>query len=58
MARLSQSATLHSTGNISSEGSEHKNKAGYNSKRGTVSSLLFFPLNILLHTVYIFNIFD
>jgi hypothetical protein len=56
-ARLSQSATLRSTGNISAEGSVHKNKAGHNSTRGTVSSLLVFPLNILLHTVYIFNIF-
>ncbi len=56
-ARLSQSATLHSTSNISAEGSVHKNKAGHNSTRGTVSSLLFFPLKILLHTVYIFNIF-
>jgi hypothetical protein len=53
----SQSATLHSTGNISAEGSEHKNKADDNSARGTVSSLLFFPLKVLLHTVYIFNIF-
>jgi hypothetical protein len=53
--RLFQSATLHSTGNISAEGSVHKNKAGYT--RGTVSSLLFFPLKVLLHTVYIFNIF-
>jgi hypothetical protein len=57
MARLSQSVTLLSTGNISVEGSVYKNKASYNSTRGTVSSLLFFPLNILLHTVYILNIF-
>jgi hypothetical protein len=56
-ARISQSATLHSTGNISAEGSVHKNKADHNSTCGTVSSLFFFPLNILLHTVYIFNIF-
>ncbi len=56
-ARLSQSATLRSTGNISAEGSVNKNKAGHNSTRGTVSSLLFFPLNILLQTVYILNIF-
>jgi hypothetical protein len=47
-ARLSQLATLHSTGNISAEGSVYKNKAGHNSTRGTLSSLLFFPLNILL----------
>jgi hypothetical protein len=40
--RHSQSATLHSTGNISVEGSENKNKAGHNSIRETVSSLLFF----------------
>ncbi len=57
MACLSQSATLHSTGNISAEVSENKNKSGQNSTRGTVSSLLFFPLKVLLHTVYIFNIF-
>ena len=53
----SQSATLHSTGNISVEDSVYKNKAGHNSTRGIVSSLLFFPLKLLLHTVYIFNIF-
>ena len=55
--RLSQSATLQSTGNISAKVSENKNKAGHSSTRGTVSSLLFFPLKVLLHTVYIFNIF-
>jgi hypothetical protein len=42
---------------ISAEVSENKNKAGHNSTCGTVSSLLFFPLKVLLHTVYIFNIF-
>jgi hypothetical protein len=57
MTRHSLSATLHSTGNISAEGSEYKNKAGHNSTCGTVSSLLFFPLKVLLQTVYIFNIF-
>jgi hypothetical protein len=51
--RHSQSATLHSTGNISAEGRENKNKASHNSTHGTVSSLLFFPLK----TVYIFSIF-
>jgi hypothetical protein len=56
-APLSQSVTLHSTGNIYAEGSVYKNKAGHNSTRGTVSSLLFFLVKILLHTVYIFNIF-
>ncbi len=35
----------------------NKNRAGHSSTRGTVSSLLFFPLKVLLHTVYIFNIF-
>ena len=35
-----------------------KNKAGHNSTRGTVSSLLFSPWKVLLHTVYIFNIFN
>ncbi len=57
IARLPQSVTLHSTGNISAEDSVHKNKAEHNSTSGIVSSLLFFPLKILLHTVYIFNIF-
>ncbi len=57
MGSRSQSATLHSTGNISAEDSVYNNKAGHNSTRGTVSSLLFFPLTLLLHTVYIFNIF-
>jgi hypothetical protein len=57
MACLSQSATLRSTGNVSAEGSVYKNKAGHNSTRGIVSSFLFFLLNILLHTVYILNIF-
>jgi hypothetical protein len=37
----SQSATLHSTGNISAEDSVHKYKVGHNSTRGTESSLLF-----------------
>ncbi len=55
--RLSQSAALHSTGNISVEVRENKNKAGHNSTRGKVSSLLFFPLKKLLHTVYVINIF-
>ncbi len=49
--RHSHSATPHSTG------SENKNKASHNSTCGTVSSLLFFLLKLLLHTVYIFNIF-
>ncbi len=56
-AHLSPSVTLCSTGNISAEGSVYKNKANQNSTRGEVSSLLFFPMNILLHTVYILNIF-
>ncbi len=54
---LSQFATLHSTGNISAEVSEDKNKASHNITRGIVSSLLCFPLKVLLHTVHIFNIF-
>ncbi len=57
MTQHSQSATLHPAGNISAEGTDYKNKAGHNSTRGTVSSLLFFLLKVLLHTVYIFNIF-
>ncbi len=36
----------------------NKNKAGHNSTRGTVSSLLFSRWKVLLHTVYIFNIFN
>jgi hypothetical protein len=42
----SLSTTLHSTGSISAEDSVHKNKVGHNSTRGTVSSLLFFPLKL------------
>jgi hypothetical protein len=38
-ARLSQSITLRSTGNISAEDSVYKNKAGHKSTCGTVSSL-------------------
>ncbi len=57
MGGLFQSATLHSTDNISAEDIVYKNKAGHSSTCGTVSSLLFFPLKLLLHTVYIFNIF-
>jgi hypothetical protein len=34
-----------------------KNKAGHKSTRGTESSLLFSRRKVLLHTVYIFNIF-
>ncbi len=33
-----------------------KNKAGHNSTRGTVSSLLFSRWKVLLHTVYIFYV--
>jgi hypothetical protein len=40
---------------ISAEGSVNKNKAGHNSTRGTVTSLKFFPLKILLPTVYIYS---
>jgi hypothetical protein len=56
MGSRSQSTTLHSTGNISAEDSVHKDKVGHNSTHGTVSSLLFFPLKLLLQIVYIFNI--
>jgi len=52
----SQSTTLHSTGNISAEDSVHKNKVSHNNTRGIVSSLLFLPLKLLLHKVYISNI--
>ena len=55
MGSHSQSATLHSTGNISAEDSVKQEQS--QPQRGTVSSLLFFPLKLLLHTVYIFNIF-
>ncbi len=37
-------------------GSVHKNKVGHNSTQGTVSFLLSFLLNLLLHKVYISNI--
>jgi hypothetical protein len=51
-----QSTALHPTGNISAEDSVHKNNVGHNSTRGVVSPLLFFPLKLLLHKVYIYNI--
>ncbi len=51
-----QLTTLHSTGNISAEDSVYKNKVGHNNTSGIVSSLLFFPLKLLLHKVYIPNI--
>ncbi len=51
-----QSTALHSTGNVSAEDSAHKNKVGHNSAHGIVSPLLFFPLKLLLHKVYISNI--
>ena len=53
-----QSTTLHSTGNISAEDSVQKNKVGHNNTRGIVSSLLFFPLKLLPHKVYISNIIN
>ncbi len=45
MARLSQSVTLRSTGNISAEGSVYKNKASHISTRGIV-----YILNIFMWT--------
>jgi hypothetical protein len=36
----------------------YKNKGGHNSTCGTASSLLFSRWKVLLHTVYIFNIFN
>ncbi len=45
-----QATSLQKTVNI-------KNKAGHNSTHGTVSSLLFSRWKVLLHTVYISNIF-
>ncbi len=57
MTRHSQSATLHSTGNISAEGSEQQERS--RPQQHTWNSKLFvnFQLKVLLHTVYIFNIF-
>jgi hypothetical protein len=52
MAFLPQSVTLRSTGNISVEGSVHKNKADHNTCNSKLF-FLFFPLKVLLHTVYI-----
>jgi hypothetical protein len=46
-----QATSLQRTVNI-------KNKAGQSSTCGTVRSLLFSPWKVLLHTVYIFNIFN
>jgi len=51
-----QSTALHPTGNISGEDRVHKIKVRHNSTHGIVSPLLFFPLKILLHKVYISNI--
>ena len=50
------STTLHSTCNISTEDSVQKNKVSHNNTHGIVSFLLFFPLKLLLHKVYISNI--
>ncbi len=46
-----QATSLQRTVNI-------KNKADHNSTLGTVSSLLFSRWKVLLHTVYIFSIFN
>ncbi len=51
-----QLTALHPTGNISAEDSVHKNQVGHNSTPGIVNPLLFFPLRLLLHKVYISNI--
>jgi hypothetical protein len=51
-----QSTALHSTGNISAEDGVYKNKVSNNSTHGIVSPLLFFPLKLRLHKVYISNI--
>ncbi len=59
LLRSPQSALLLSTDNISAEDSEQsRTKADHSSTRGTVSSLLFSSWKVLLHTVYIFNIFN
>jgi hypothetical protein len=56
--RLSQLATLHSALNISAEVSENKNKAGHNSTRGIVSTLLFFLLkNTAAHSLHIQHLY-
>jgi len=51
-----QLTALHSTGNISAEDSVHKIQVGHNSTCGIVSPLLFSPLKLLLHKVYISSI--
>jgi hypothetical protein len=48
---FSQSVTLRSTGNISAEGSVKQEQSR------PQQHMLFFPLKVLPHTVYIFNIF-
>ncbi len=56
MTRRSQSASLHSTGNISAEGSENKNKAGHSSTRGLVSSI--FPAeSTAAHSLHIQHLY-
>ena len=51
-----QSTVLHSTGNTSVKNSVFKNNFCHNSACWIVSPLLFFPLKLLLHIVYIANI--
>jgi hypothetical protein len=57
--RLFQSASLHSTGNISVEVSENKNKAGHISTRGTVSKLfVIFPAeSTAAHSLHIQHLY-
>jgi hypothetical protein len=56
--RHSQSATLHSTGNINAEGNENKNKASHNSRRGTVSFFVIFPAeNTATHRLHIQHLY-
>ncbi len=54
----SQSATLHSTGNISAKGSEHQEQSRPQQHTLTVSSLLFFPLkSTAAHRIHIQHLY-
>jgi hypothetical protein len=51
--RLSQSASLHSTGNISAEASENKNKAAWNS----TLFVIFLAESTAAHSLHIQHLY-
>ncbi len=56
--RLSRLRFILQTTSLLQRTVNSKNNAGHSSTHGTVSSLLFSRWKVLLHTVYIFNIFN